>query len=260
MTAEPTISPAGNGIQVIGRAGQILRALAEERDGLGLSELAARVALPRSTVYRILAALDTEGLVALTSPRGRYVLGPELIRLARTEHRELRAAARPLLELLSEQVNEAVDLSILIGARVAFIDHIEAPQSHSLRAVSAVGASLPAHCTANGLALLAAHTDGQLMKVVPARLARFTPSTMTTRSDLLEEIARVRSDGYAIVREEHTLGISAIGAAVHDGVTAVAAVSVPVPTPRFEGREQLFVAALLRTCGQISELLGPAWS
>ncbi|MFZ1997458.1 MAG: IclR family transcriptional regulator C-terminal domain-containing protein, partial [Solirubrobacteraceae bacterium] len=67
--------------------------------------------------------------------------------------------------------------------------------------------------------------------------------------------ARVRKQGYALVREEHTLGISAIGAVISDGQGAVAAVSVPVPTQRLEGREKQLVTAMIATCRQISSVL-----
>ena len=87
-----------------------------------------------------------------------------------------------------------------------------------------------------------------------------TPSTRMNATATSDDVsAALERDGYAIVREEHTLGISAIGVAVRDGPTAVAAISVPVPTARFAGREELFIAAALHTREQISELLGAAW-
>jgi DNA-binding IclR family transcriptional regulator len=244
------------GIQVIARAGQVLRSLAGEPAGLSLAELAARVELPKSTVHRIVTALEAEGLTATAAENGRYLLGPELIRLAGGQHQDIRSRARPLLEVLSRQVNEAVDLSILVGDRVVFVDHIEAPHFHPLRAVSAIGASFPTYSTANGRALLAAQSDDQLQKLIPRSLKADTPNTITDRDRVLEEIARVRRDGYSIVREEHTLGISAIGAVVRDKSGSVAAVSVPVPTPRFEGRERELIAAVLGSCRRITELLG----
>lgn len=245
----------GSGIKVIARAGQVLRALAGERQGLSLAELAARVALPKSTVHRIVAALEAEGLAATDPGNGRYLLGPEFIRLGSGQHEDVRARARPLLELLSQKTNEAVDLSILIGDQVVFVDHIEAQRFHPLRAVSAIGASFPTYSTANGRALLAALTDEQAQKLVPVRLKADTPYTMTDREAVLEEVARVRKQGYAIVRDEHTLGISAVGAVVHARGHSVAAVSVPVPSPRFDGRERELIAALLSTCAQITAAL-----
>ncbi len=254
----PALSAQANGragIQVIARAGQVLRSLAGEPGGLSLAELAAKVQLPKSTVHRIVTALESEGLAATAGENGRYLLGPEFIRLAAGQHQDLRSRARPLLEGLSRQVNEAVDLSILVGDRVVFVDHIEAPHFHPLRAVSAIGASFPTHCTAPGKALLAEQSDEQLQKLLPRSLKADTPKTITDRERVLEEIARVRRDGYAIVREEHTLGICAVGAVVRDKSGSIAAVSVPVPTPRFEASERQLIAAVLDNCRQITELL-----
>ena len=143
--------------------------MGSERQGLSLSQLAQRVELPRSTVHRIITALETEGLAATASPHGRYKLGPELVRLAAGQHGELRTEVRPLLRKLSAEVNETVDLSVLIDDHVSFIDQVAAP--HRLRAVSAVGGSFPAHCTANGKALLATFRDDALPQAVtrPAR-------------------------------------------------------------------------------------------
>jgi DNA-binding IclR family transcriptional regulator len=240
---------------VIARAGHVLRSLADEPAGLSLADLAARVRLPKSTVHRIVTALEAEGLTATAGANGRYSLGPEFIRLASGHHQDVRSRARPLLEQLSREVNEVVDLSILVGDRVVFVDHLEAVHLHPLRAVSAIGASFPTYCTATGRVLLADQSDAELQKLIPGSLKADTPKTITDRDRVLAEIARVREDGYASVREEHTLGICAVAAAVRDRSGSVAAVSIPVPTSRFEGREPELIRALLASCRQITELL-----
>lgn len=253
MTPRSRPSGAG-GVQVIARAGQILRTLGIERQGLSLSDLAQRVELPRSTVHRIITALESEGLAATASPNGRYKLGPELVRLAAGQHGELRTEVRPLLRKLSAEVNETVDLSVLIHDHVSFIDQIGA--SHRLRAVSAVGGSFPAHCTANGKALLACHREDVLRKLLPEKLEAATPNTNTDREALIEQLSTVRRVGYAVDREEHTLGICAIGAVVSDALGPVAAVSVPVPSQRFTGNEKSLARSLLDAVAEINGTLG----
>ncbi|MFZ1993913.1 MAG: IclR family transcriptional regulator [Solirubrobacteraceae bacterium] len=247
-------SNGSGGIQVIARAGQILRTLGPERQGLSLSELAQRVGLPRSTVHRIITALESEGLAATASPNGRYKLGPELVRLAAGQHGELRVELRPLLRKLSSEVNETVDLSVLIHDHVSFIEQVAAP--HRLRAVSAVGGSFPAHCTANGKALLSAHSDDALRRLLPETLEAATPATITDRERLITHLRRVRRDGFALDREEHTLGICAVGAVVRDTFGPVAAVSVPVPTQRFTGNEGFLAEGLRRVVAEMSATLG----
>jgi DNA-binding IclR family transcriptional regulator len=143
---------------------------------------------------------------------------------------------------------------VLIGDHVSFIDQVAAP--HRLRAVSAVGGSFPAHCTANGKALLAAYRDDALRKLLPPELEASTPNTNIDREALIDELGTVRGAGYAVDREEHTLGICAIGAVVNDALGPVAAVSVPVPTQRFIGNEQSLAGALLAAVGEMSGRLG----
>lgn len=192
----------GAGVQVIMRAARILRTLDGEHLGLTPSEVAARVALSRSTVHRILVTLEREGLVAAGATPGRYRLGPELTRLAGSERGELRYWVRPFLEQLSLEVNETVDLAVLIQDRVTFVDQVAAPQR--LRAVSTIGATFPAHCTANGKALLATLSDEHLVRLLPERLTLLRPHGERSREDLMQELREVRRTGIAYDHEEHT--------------------------------------------------------
>jgi DNA-binding IclR family transcriptional regulator len=222
-------------IQLISRAAQILRALDGATDGLSLSQLSERVDLPRSTVHRLTTALAAEGLLAAASPNGKMRLGPELVRLAIGTRREIRQELHPFMETLFERLNETVDCAILDGDHLRFVDQIAAP--HRLRAVSAVGAVFPLHCTANGKAILAALPAAAINDVLPQRLERFTENTITKRADLARELEAIRETGVAFDHEEHTHGICAGGIAVSDAFGQLAALSVPMPAQRFQGRE-----------------------
>jgi DNA-binding IclR family transcriptional regulator len=232
----------GVGIQIISRAVDLLRALGGEAQGLSLSQLAERTDLPRSTVHRLVAALEVEGLLVAASPNGRVRIGPDLIRLADASRPDLHTQLRPVMQTLFDTLDETVDLAVLDGDHLRFIDQIPAP--HRLRAVSTVGATFPLHCTANGKAVLAQLTDDEIRELLPAKLSRYTPATITSRAALLEELALVRQTGVACDREEHTSGISAGGVAVRDPMGTFAALSVPMPTMRFEGQEKIIGAAL----------------
>ncbi len=133
------------GVQVIERAAAILRALAESPDGLSLAQIAERVELPRSTVHRLAAALQTERLVASAPPEGRLRLGPGLASLAMRADRDTVHRLHPFLVALSAQLEETVDLSILAGTHVLFVDHVAAPRR--LRAVSATGSFMSSPST-----------------------------------------------------------------------------------------------------------------
>jgi len=242
------------GVQVIARAAEILRALAERPEGLSLSQIANEVGLARSTVHRIVMALQAERFVVPISPKGRIRLGPGLMPLAASVQLEMRQEVRPYLERLSRQVYETVDLAILQGDRVVFIDQVAAPQR--LQAVSAIGEAFPLYCTANGKAILAELPQERIERILPAQLQPFTPRTITSRARLLAELEQVRSEGIAYDREEHTPGICAVGAAIWDMAGNLAAVTIPLPATRFYGNEQKLAVMLLRTCEQIKRRLG----
>jgi DNA-binding IclR family transcriptional regulator len=231
----------------------VLRALSDAPEGLSLSELAAAVAMPKSTVHRLISALEAEDFVT-PAGRGKIHLGRGIARLGAATRGGLRDEVRPFLLRLHQNLEETVDLSVLDDGGALFIDHIPAP--HRLRAVSAVGASFPLHCTANGKALLAAMAEDEAAAVLPTRLPALTPKTIISRKELWKELQRIRQDGVAYDREEHTLGICAVGAVINDPYGAVAAISVPVPALRFTGNEAGLARGLSRVCADCSRALG----
>jgi DNA-binding IclR family transcriptional regulator len=233
---------ASGGMQAISRAASILRALDGEHDGLSLSDLSARAGLPRSTVHRLVTALQAEGFVAPVSPNGRTRLGPELVRLAMSTRQGLRKDFRPYMEELFRQLDETIDLSVLEGDRVRFIDQITA--DHPLRAVSGVGKLFPLHCSANGRILLAELPVEQRRELLRGKLESCTQNTVTDRAKVLEAVEQATTDGVAITREEITEGLCAAAVALHDPFGGVAAISVVAPTIRFNRSEDEIVGAL----------------
>jgi DNA-binding IclR family transcriptional regulator len=245
--------PRRDGVQSIARAAAILRALERAQAGMTLGELAGAVALPKSTVHRLTAALRAEGLVAVGED-DRIRLGGGLAALGAAARDGLGERLRPLLAELRDELDETVDLAVLEGTAVRFVAQL--PAAHRLSAVSAVGATFPAHCTANGKALLAAIEPAAVEELLPRTMQRFTPNTITNRGELLAELERVREDGFAVDRAEHTEGIRAVGAAVADATGAVAAISVPAPSARFAESEGRYTEAVLDGARRASRILG----
>jgi len=250
----PPAQAADGGVQVLGRAAAVLRALHGHPQGLSLAEIARQVQLPRSTVHRLAGALAYEGLVEAASPSGRLRVGPEIVRLARGSRPEPGEELRPFLESLSGSLGETVDCAILDGEQMRFIDQIPGP--HRLRAVSAVGSTFPLHCTANGKAVLALLGPERAMAMLPARLRRFTPATITRRPQLLAELERIGPTGVAFDLEEHSTGICAAGIAVSDLAGRVSALSVPMPAQRFTGREAELERELIAVRRRVVTALG----
>jgi DNA-binding IclR family transcriptional regulator len=232
-------------VQVIARAATILRALEDENAGLSLGQIAQRVNLARSTVQRIVAALETEKLVIAATPNGRVRLGPTILRLAASVRSDFISLARPFLEKLSAELHETVDLSTVKKDHLVFIDQVIGAQR--LRTVSAVGETFPLTCTANGKAYLAQLSDAAVEALIGGSYEARTPKTITRIDTLLTELKTVRRTGVAFDREEHTAGICAAGVAMHDPLGNAVAISVPVPSQRFVNRQALIAERLLAT-------------
>ena len=232
-------------VQVIARAAAILRALQDENGGLSLGEIAQRVNLARSTVQRIVAALQTEQLVIAATPNGKVRVGPAILRLAASLRSGYLTLARTILQRLSKELHETVDLAVIKKDHLVFIDQIIGAQR--LRAVSAVGESFPLTCTANGKAYLATLSDAAVETLVGRSYETRTPKSITKLDVLLKELKAVRRTGLAFDREEHTLGICAAGVAFKDPFGNAMAISVPVPTLRFAAAQTKIVDRLIAT-------------
>jgi DNA-binding IclR family transcriptional regulator len=238
-------NPEKNHVQVIARAASIMRALEDTTTGLSLGEIAIKVGLARSTVQRIVAALESEKLVVAASPAGRVRLGPTILRLAGSVRTDFVALAKPFLVELSKELHETVDLASIKGDHLVFIDQVIGSQR--LRTVSAVGESFPLYCTANGKAYLAELDDEAVEALIGKNYKIRTPNTLTKLPQLLDEIREIRSNGFAVDHEEHTLGICAAGVAMRDMLGNFVAISVPVPAQRFQQERTQICERLLAT-------------
>lgn len=242
-----------NQIQVIARAAAILRALENQASGLSLGQISQRVNLARSTVQRIVAALETEKFVIAASPTGRVRLGPTIRRLANSVGADFVSIARPFITELSQELNETVDLAVVRGDHLVFVDQVIGP--HRLRAVSAVGEIFPLHCTANGKAYLAGLADDEVARLIGKTYERRTPKSLTRFSDLIKNLKSVRKSGIALDLEEHTQGICAAGVALNDLAGSHVAISVPVPAQRFAKQQVQIARSLLATRRALVEYL-----
>jgi DNA-binding IclR family transcriptional regulator len=246
--------PGSNHIQVLARAAKILRALRDAPDGLPLSQLASEVRLPPTTVHRIVQSLAVEGFV-LSSPDERNLhLGPELGRLAVASQTNFAAICHSFMEELREEIGETVDLAVMQGFDIRFVDHV--PSKHRLRLGTVIGDVFPAYCTANGKALLATLPPEAIPAALPKRLPKLTPNTITDRDELMRELDEIREQGYAFDREEQSERICAVGVVLRDSMGARAALTVAAPAERFYGREDELTAAILRTRDRITAALG----
>lgn len=232
-----------DGVQVLSRAALLLRELSMAPEGLTPIALADRVGLPRSTCYRIVGALCQERLMRL-APSGKLHIGAGLIGIAAAGRRELRHEAGPFLKRLSLELHETVELVVLDGDEALFTDQY-VPQ-RSLRVVAEIGDRFPLYCTACGKALLAELPPAEAERLIPDPLEPLTRFTRLDRRALLEELEVARATGVAFDHQEHTLGVSAVGAAVRDATGSMAAITVAMPAARLENLEERIAEELLR--------------
>jgi IclR family acetate operon transcriptional repressor len=238
------------GVLVLSKAVQVLKACHELGRGLSLGDIASHVDLPRSTVQRIVQTLMAEGFLAADGGARSITLGPELLAMGAMATAGMVERSYPVLKELAQRTGETVDLAWLNRDHLVFVSQV--PGMHRLQAVSAVGDTFPLHCTANGKAALALLPDEAVNVFLLRKLPALTPNTITAVSTLRKEIARIRKSGVAYDREEHTLGISAIGMALQDKARQIYAVSIPVPSVRFSQRLAANEAALRDAVEQLT--------
>lgn len=222
-------------VQSIERAFSVLGALS---DGpVGVTDLAARVGLPKSTAARMLASLEREGAVEQVPGETRYQLGPRMTTLAagRQETRGLVAIAHPTLAELAAETGEAAGLSVPDGRTVHYVDQVDSPNPVQVR--DWTGSRIPMHAVSSGQVFLAHLGPPALARFLAQPLDAFTAATVTDAGTLIERLRDVRRDGHAWVREEFAEGIASVAAGIagRDG-ELIAAVHVHGPTYRFPGR------------------------
>ena len=246
-------------LRSVDRAIAVLKAFSEEEPVLGVTELSQRLKLPKSTVYRLLASLQQEGIVDQDPETEKYRLGIELVSLAGLVLKQIdvRQVARPYLRSLAEVSQETVNLSVLTDSgKVINVDGISSPRI--VRNVGWIGREMLPHCISSGKALLACLPQQRLERILAKGLPRFTERTITDPILLQEELKRVRQQGYAVAQEELEVGLRAVAAPIwnHEG-KVVAAVSVSGPSFRLSSEKIPELAELTkRAANEISHQLG----
>jgi DNA-binding IclR family transcriptional regulator len=223
-------------VQSIRRAFDVLGALGG--GPLGVTEVAERSDLPKSTAARLLATLVTEGAVEQVPGETSYRLGPRLVTLASglTPIRSIAAVGRPTLEELAAVSGEAAGLSVADGDLVHYIDQVSPPNPVSVR--DWTGSRVPLHAVSSGQVLLAFRMPAAVAHYLSRPLERFTPHTLVDPDTVRERLREVRRSGHAWAIEEFDEGISSVAAPIADATgEVVAAIHVHGPSYRFPPSE-----------------------
>jgi len=258
QTRTPTRSEPGHRylVPVLLSTFRLLNELSRS-SGLTLAELTVRTGIAKSTVFRILSTLHHLGYVLRDDARA-YHLSHTLADLASEVSTgvTLRRLALPHMLRLRDQFGETVNLGQLRLDKVVYLEVV--PSEYALRLHERPGASVPLHASALGKAILAFSPPGVVQGLIQGReLPALTPNTITNPDALLKELQRVRTNGYALDREESMLLANCIGVPILDARgQALAALSVSGPTSRFNPRrDRRVIPALSAAAAQIGEKL-----
>lgn len=237
---------ARGGSSVIGSVDKALRVIERmarlDADGCALSELAAELSLNKSSLHHTLATLKARHWVE-QGPDGRYRLGPASSVVAHWwgASDRVTAALHPILEVICEQSCELVHLGVLSEKFVVYMDKVE--PDRAVRVWSQVGRRVAAAVTAMGRALIGVQPQEPLD--VDAWLSAVPDAQPRLRDRLVDEIARVRTHGYAIEIEENEPGIACVGVPLLVVGNPVAAISITMPVERCSHERLHDLAALI---------------
>ena len=225
---------SGGNLQSVRRALRALELISEHGE-LGVTELGRKLDVHKATASRLIATLAERGFVERDPISEKYRLGFGLISLAGAAvgGNDLVRAARPILDDLAERTHETVNLGVLSGESVVYIDQVTG--TRSIVSVSWVGQRTPLHCTSNGKVLLAYATDVERERMLSTPLTRLTPRTITDLRKLRAQLAEVRARGYAQTLEELEEGLNAVAAPVR-GMSGDVIAALSVSGPAFRMR------------------------
>ena len=233
--AEGSAEARNSATQGVRKAVQLLTYFATSgQTSLSVADLSERTGWSKSTVSRLLAALEDSRLVCQDPLTSRYALGLELVALAGAalNGNRLYRISRPHLERLALESGETANLSIIDTGQLLTID--EAPSARPIKLSGWVGMRQPLHGSSSGKVLLAALPHDRRAVILDVGLVGLTARTIVARDQLLHELERTRAAGYGLNQDELESGLTSVAAAVRDHTGAVvAAISAAGPSARF---------------------------
>lgn len=241
-------------IKSVKKAIELLDLFNRNQPELSLKEISTLMNIPKPTAFRLTYTLEECSFLQRNHSNGRFQLGLRLLYFGNlvTYLRDIDRVARPFLYELRNETKETVDITVLDGDQVLYIDKIESNQP--LKAAdSEIGKKLPIHCTASGK-VLAAFTTTIIPNWPPEKLKSFTELTITDINDFMAELDTVRENGYAIDRGEINLEVKAIAAPIRNKEgTVIAALTVVAPANRIDDDNiNYFIDKILETANKIS--------
>jgi len=227
-------NPENTKVKSLYKALQVLDCFNSGETELGVSEIANKLGIYKSSVHNMLSTYEQFGMVKKDPRTGKYQLGLKILELSHNmqQNNDLRHIAHPFLVDIASRTGETCHLAMRLDNHVIYID--TAQPGNALPARSVFGFTAPLYCTGIGKAILAYMNEDFIRAVMRKGYERFTSTTVSSDEALLEELAQIRARGYAIDRMEHEYGIMCIGMPIFGGEREpIAAISLTGPSLRF---------------------------
>jgi DNA-binding IclR family transcriptional regulator len=246
--------------QSVRKAIALLRATAEHGDGASVSALARTAGLPRATALRLIQTMEGERLLQRVPAADRVVLGPELLRLARSVDpgAVLLGLAHEGLARLREEVRETVTFSVVGPDGGLDVVHQEDGPQH-LVVRSWIGQRFPLHASSSGKVLLASYDDARLARFLRRPREALTPATITSAPALRRELDAVREQGFGASVDELEEGLASVSVGMRgDGRALVGVINVSGLSMRFDGAARAGAVERMRAlAGDVEAALAP---
>jgi DNA-binding IclR family transcriptional regulator len=239
----------------VANAIRLIKAFSDEQYEIGISDLGKRLQLPKSTVHRLASTLIDAGMLEQNTETGKYRLGLVIFELGSLVRRKMdfSSEAKPYLMSLREKTGETVHLAILDQTSIIYVNSLES--KHAIRMTMDVGVRKPAYCTAEGKVLLAFQPPEAVERIIAPGLPERTSNTIVDPDAFLQELATIRTRGYAFDDEESELGLRCIAAPVRDyHGNVIAATSVAGPAQRLTKKVLISYAPDVLSAGEAISL------
>ncbi len=233
MDRKPASGKSRTRLSSVANSLRLIKTFSEDEYEIGISDLAKRLGLAKSTVHRLASTLLEQGMLEQNPADGKYRLGLALFELGTLVRRKMdfTTEARPFLRTLMEKTGETVHLAILDHDSILYVITHESKQA--LRMGSKVGTRAPVPSTAVGKALLAFQPEAEIERIIARGLPASAPNAIVDPKALRRELALIRARSYALDDEESEIGLRSIAAPirVYSG-SVVAAISIAGPVHR----------------------------
>ncbi len=220
--------------------------VAEGKTGISLTDVSGHLDVSRSTAHRYLSTLESLGVLE-KDDKDRYHLGLKLLEItgAYLTNNDLRMVSWPILDKLAAESNETAHTSVPSGSSIVYIARVAPPQS--VQMVSHIGVRTPMYCTSSGKIILAHYSLKRVNKVIDQGLPQRTPTTITSRHALLEELEKARQQGFAIDDQEHEMGVRSVAAPILNvDAKVIGALSLSGPASRITKRRAAQLGNLVK--------------